>query len=374
MVWGEFMDNKDSKSNDFGVDVKEISRILAEHYRKRQAFLDKYYPTDIPNDVCNYAFIQGIKFENSFKPKVNDFVPFMICGDEELFLWTHKKDTYTALISKVSGDVKKRNFWKNIGTLIQLAYSYSRDFEHTMDLEYKWCYYFDPNKSIFEQEIYNCSDLERHSLLNGTILKVTELYHISPLIELLLRDDRAFTAMSNFYASMKTHYCCLICELDRYPYKKHPSHEPELWEQANVISDYETAIVQACRCVEALIGKPPKKENKSRFLEHKQKWIDQFGINPDDDFPKGKTTYIEFYYKLFELRNAAAHSYGTIPFDLERKQAVDAQCFASLILDGYVKKNVLTEEIVIEKLNINQNILGRVDETMSTIRTYEVDE
>ncbi|MCM3112810.1 hypothetical protein [Lederbergia lenta] len=85
------MDNKDSK--DFGFDTMKLSRILDEHYRKRQAFLDEFYPIDIPNDVCNYAFIQGIKFENSFKPKVNDYVPIMICGDEELFLWTHKKDT-----------------------------------------------------------------------------------------------------------------------------------------------------------------------------------------------------------------------------------------------------------------------------------------
>ncbi|CAG9621921.1 hypothetical protein [Sutcliffiella rhizosphaerae] len=362
------MKRVDSEDNG---ELSNLVKDLDEMYRKRQAYLVEYYPTDIPNKVCNHAFIKGIKFENSFKPKEYDFVPLMKCGDEELFVWTHTKDTYTALVSRVSDNVKDKNFWKNIGTVIQLAYSYSRDFEHTIDMEYKWCYYFDSNKSISEQEIYDCSDYDRHSLLNGNIIKLTDLSYISPIIELLLRDDKAYTALSNFFSSMKTHYCCLICELDRFPYKKHTSHEPKSWEQANVISEYEAAILQACRCVEALIGKPPNKESRNRFLEHKKKWINQIGINPDDIFTKGETTYIDFYYKLFSLRNAAAHSYGTIPFEVERKQAVYAQCFASLLLDGYVAKNVLSEEIVIGKLGINQKLIEKVDETMSTPKTYQ---
>lgn len=341
-----------------------------EQYQEQQEYLNKRYPTDVPNEVCNHVFIQGIKFENSFMPQVYDFVQIMKCNDEELFIWTHSKDTDTALVSLVSSNVKNINFWKNVGVIIQLAYSYSRDFEHTMELEYRWCYYFDPNKSIFDQELYRNSD--KYGLLNGTILKLTELCLLSPIMELLLRDDKAFTAMSIFYSSMQIHYCCLICELDRYPYKKHTSHEPDIWEQANVISVYETAIVQACRCVEALIGKPPGRENRGRLLEHKQKWVDQFGINADDTFRKSGTTYIDFYYYLFELRNSAAHSYGTIPFGLERKQAVDAQCFASILLDGYVMKNAIKEEDAINKLCINQNIIEKVNEAMSTSKTSEL--
>jgi len=361
-------DNNNSFSNLFSEIIKE----LEENNRNHQAYLNEYYPTDIPNKVCNHAFIQGIKFENSFKPKLYDFVPFMKCGDEELFLWTHTEDSYTALVSSVSMNIKEKNFWKNIGTIIRLAYSYSTDFEHTMESNYKWCFYFDPNKSVSEQEIYDCSEYDSFSLLNGVILKLTELYNFSPIIELLLRDDKAYTAMSNFYASMKTHYCCLICELGRTSYKEHPSHEPKFWEQANVISDYEAAIVQACRCVEALIGKPTKKDNKSRFIEHKNRWLNVVGINPDDKFQKGDTTYIDFYYDLFDLRNSAAHSYGNIPFELERKKAVDAQCFAALLLNGYVSKNVLSEEIVAEKLSINMDIIEKVNEKMSTPMTYKI--
>lgn len=366
-----------SESNKENITANNLESTLAqfieelnEYSNTRQEFLDEYYPIDIPNEVCNYAFIQGIKFENSFKPKVNDFVHLMGWDDEELFLWTHTKDTYTALVSKVSTRVKEKNFWKNSGRVIQLAYAYSTDFDHNMEIDYKWCYYFDSNKSISEQEIYDCDELDRYNLLNGNILKLSDLSSFFPIIELLLRDDKAYTAISNFYTSMQTHYCCLICELNPIPYKKHPSHEPKIWEQAKIISDFESAIVQACRCVEALIGKPPNKEKTNRFLEHKRKWINEIGINPDDEFIKGKTTYIDFYYKLFDLRNEAAHSYGTIPFDLERLQTVEAQCFASLLLDGYINKNILSSEVVTEKLKINQKLIDQVDHKMSTPRTF----
>lgn len=365
------MSKKSNDSVDINKNLRELTQQYFETLMKQQEVREKNFPIDIPNEVCNYAFIQGVKFENSFMPRVHDFLPFMKCGDEELYIWTHTKNKDTALVSKVSKSVKGKKFWKNIGNIIQLSYSYTRQFEHTMDIEYKWCYYFEPSESLEDHVIYDCSDIDKYSLLNGTILKLSEFYLLSRLIELLWRDDKAYTAMSTFYASMQTHYCCLICELGMYPYKKHPSHEPELWEQAGAIAKYETAIVQACRCVEALIGKPPNKENRSRLLQHKDKWINELGINPDDNFIKGKKTYLEFYYYLFELRNSAAHSYGTIPFDLERKQAIDSQCFASLLLDGYVMKNVVLEDEAIKTLHMNRDIINRVNETMTTSRTYE---
>jgi len=152
--WGVNMNNKDNLDNDLDFDVK-LQEILASYYKEKQEYLEKYYPTDIPNDVCKHALIQGIKFENSFKPRVHDFEPIMRCDEEELFIWTHTKDKETALVSLVSSNVKSQDFWKNIGVVIQLAYSYSRDFEHTMDLEYRWFYYFNPKKSIQEQQIFN---------------------------------------------------------------------------------------------------------------------------------------------------------------------------------------------------------------------------
>ncbi len=53
---------------------------------------------------------------------------------------------------------------------------------------------------------------------------------------------------------------------------------------------------------------------------------------------------------------------------------MEAQCFASLLLDGYVSKNVLEKEKVIEGLSINRNIIERVNETMSTSKTDQTED
>ena len=119
-----------------------------------------------------------------------------------------------------------------------------------------------------------------------------------------------------------------------------------------------------------MIGKTPNKNNRSRLLQHKDKWINELGINPDDNSIKYEKTYIEFYYS-FEIRNTVAHSYRTILFDLKREQAVNFQCFASLLLDGYVNKNVLTEDEAIGALQLNMDVINRFNETMSTSHTYE---
>ncbi|MFP5203383.1 MULTISPECIES: hypothetical protein [Bacillus] len=350
--------------------TKRIERQLHEQYEANRKY-QQSYPIDIPNDVCNHAILNGIQIDNNFNPKVHDFVPFMKLDDEELFIWTHKKNSYSALVSKVSKDVKNENLWKNIGAVISLAYSYSTTFEHSMKLDYKWCYYFDSNKLLLEHTIYNKGYYE--SLPIGTVLKLNDLYAISPLIELLLRDEKAFTSISLFYASLNTHFCCLICELNKKTLKSHPSHEPELWEQASQISDYEAAIVQACRCVEALLGKPPNKQKQKRFSEHKEKWIKQFDIEPDEDFLETGTTFIDFYYELFNLRNKAAHSYGTISFELERKQTVDAQCFAYLILRAYVEKHVLTHDRVTKALSIDYQLIKKTDDRWGTNQTFKGD-
>lgn len=165
-----------SKKSNYSVDINNNLRELTQQYFetliKQQEVREKNFPIDIPNEVCNYAIIQGIKFENSFMPRVHDFFQIMKCGDEELYIWTHTKNKDTALVSKVSKSVKGKKFLKNIGNIIQLSYSYTRQFEHTMDIEYKWCYYFEPSESLEEHVIYNCTNIDRYNLLNGTILKL----------------------------------------------------------------------------------------------------------------------------------------------------------------------------------------------------------
>ena len=64
--------------------------------------------------------------------------------------------------------------------------------------------------------------------------------------------------------------------------------------------------------------------------------------------------------------NPSAHSYGNIHYDLARKRAVEAQCFAAIIVREYIRKNMLDEEQAIDSLNFNRELLARVSEKMST--------
>ena len=81
-------------------------------------------------------------------------------------------------------------------------------------------------------------------------------------------------------------------------------------------------------------------------------------------------SYWDFYLKLFDdLRNPSAHSYGNIHFDLERKHTIDAQCFAALILQGYIGKNMMEFDKAINILNFDKNLLSRVQLETSTMLT-----
>ena len=129
----------------------------------------------------------------------------------------------------------------------------------------------------------------------------------------------------------------------------------------------ESAIVQSCRSVEAIIGEPPNRNKPGKVHAHKQHWIATIGLNPDDIYEKANMSFLDYYYKLFfELRNPSAHSYGTVHYNLLRKQAVEAQCFAAIIVREYIKTNILDEEQAMDSLYFNRELLARVAETMST--------
>ena len=348
--------------------VKEYIRHMDE---ERNELLKKY-PPNPPNEVCNHAFLTGICIENSFNPSVNDFIPFFETDYEKIYLWTYKKNQYSGLISKVTPSIKEQPFWKNIGYILQLAFAFYKSFEYSnIEQDYKWIYYFDPvSTSIDECVFYNLGNLEQFSISHGQIVKATDISSIANIIELLIRDDKAFTALSLLNSSFNMSYCCLICELSKNPWHNHLTDEPEIWEQADILPKIESATVQACRCVESILGEPPKRDKQSRVFNFKMKFKNLLGINADDLFIKSGKTYLDFYYDLFfKLRNPSAHSYGDIHFNLERTKVVEAQCFAFEILYGYFEKNMDTQEDAMFKLKFNNNLLDRVHPNMSTSRT-----
>jgi len=257
-------------------------------------------------------------------------------------------------------------------TVIWLSLSYEEAFEIVISrdeiFEYKWVYYFDPKKTKVEDAIiYDTPALEKHNITSGRLIKATLLSKIAPVIELLMRDDKAFVAISMLKSSFLMHYFCLICELSKNPHPHHPSYDPEIWEQASIIPSMEVAIVQACKSAEAILGTPPNRENRGSSLRHKERWISLLGIKPEDLFEKANKSFIDFYYDLFsDLRNPSAHSYGNIQFDLEREKTIEAQCFSALIVRAYIQKNALDLKDAQEKLDFNQEFLKRVRKDMST--------
>lgn len=343
---------------------------------ERQEKLKEKYPDDVPNSVCNHAFIRGYSFENSFGPKEGDYNYFCQIGFETLYLWTYQKNVNSALVSETQIAVKKLPYWKTAANLIWLSLSFAKCFEcaTTEDLpDYKWMYYFDPCKSTIDNTVfYNLSSIEQKFISTGTNLKPTEIASLASVIELLIRDDQAYTALSLVFSAFCTHSCCLICEMSKHPWHDHLAEEPLIWQQAQMLPNLETAVVQSCRAVEAIIGEPPNQKKPGKVFAHKQHWKNVIGIDPDDNFEKASMSYLDFYYKLFfELRNPSAHSYGNIHYDLARKRAVEAQCFAAIIVQKYIDNNIIDNESAIDCLKFNRKLLDKVSESMSTCITKE---
>lgn len=339
----------------------DLRKILKDRMDKEEKIYNESlakYPNDVPNDVCYHAIIKGMPVTNNFSSIMGELRLLFETEFEKIYIWTYSKNNYSALVSEVDLKVKDSPFWKTAGSLIMLAKAYCENFaiaDFDTKFEYKMMYYFDPKTNIDDIEFLDMDIFDYVQLSSGFTIETTRISSYLPLIELLNRDDRCYTAISLLFSSLQIHYCCFICELNISPIRYHESREPFLWEKSEFIAKMECAIVQACRCVESILGEPPNQDKKGRILIHKQKWLSLLGINPDDSFDKAGISYWEFYLKLFdELRNPSAHSYGNIHFDLERKRTVEAQCFALIVVSGYIKNNQLPLECAISKLKFNQ--------------------
>ena len=356
------------------MDDKELYSLIEQFVDaeiERQKGQERKYPSDVPNEVARYGFIRGYLIENSFEPTVGDYTHLCKIGLEDLCVWTYKKDSYSVLVSETELSVKAQPYWKTAAHLIWLSRMFYNAFESASydDLpDYKWMYYFVPGETKIDEVVfYGLSELEAKFLATGTVIKMTDVATYAQVIDLLLRDDKAYTALSMIFSAFCTHPCCLTCELSQTPWHDHLAYEPSLWKQVEMLPKLECAIVQSCRAVEAIIGEPPNQNKQGKVYAHKSHWLKTIGVNPDDIFGKVQMSYLDYYYKLFfDLRNPSAHSYGNVHYDLLRKQAVEAQRFAAIIVREYIRTNILDEEQAIDSLNFNRDLLARVSENMST--------
>ena len=353
-------------------DLNSVVSSFSQSGKKELKRIEETHTDDIPNDVCRYAYISRILIENSFHPRVGDFNYFFSTSFEDLFIWTYETNTYSALISNVNPQVKKLPFWKTAGRLIQLAFAFVKAFE-LLDapVEYRWIYYFNPKKSkINEMVFYNLSWFDEISLPSGRVHKATEIAQLASIIEFLDKDVRAYNAISFIYSAFELHNICLNCELSLHPLHDHLSKEPEQWNKAEALQNLELSVIQSCKAVESILGMPPNRKNKTSVMLHREKWKSELGLNPDERFTKAGKSYLEFYYELFfNLRNPSAHSLGSINYSLKRKMAVEAQCFAAIILREYIIKNSRSNEDAIENLKFNKELLSNVQNDLVTNQT-----
>lgn len=289
---------------------------------------------DVPNEICHHAFLKGILIADGYHPSKDGFDYLFSTDYEKLYIWRFhenkksKRDDFVALVSVVNPEVKMKHFWKTAGRLIQLAIAINESFEHLENpIDYKWIRNFNSNCSFIDEiEFYNTSELERCFFCEGRRYSVEDIAEVASLIEVLEKDDRAYNAASLVKSSFELHWCCLRCELSKHPLHDHLVDEAERWNQADMLQNLEVSIVQSCRAVESILGAPPKKNNKTSIIKHKEKWKREIGLDPDYCFEKAGKSYLEFYYELFfELRNPSAHSYGSIQYELQRKKAVEAR-------------------------------------------------
>ncbi len=355
-----------------GDELRKSIEDWVDYQIEKQIEIEKKYPHNPPNEVCKNAYLKGLLIENSFNPKVGEINELFETEYEKLFVWTHDKNENSAIVIDVDSTVKDKPFWKNIGSVMWMAMQYACAFEGISSnwFEYRWIYYFDPNKNLSEQVFNNLEKFDGIYLKSGKIIKATDIGNLAPEIELMLRDDKAYTAMMMLCSSFLQLYICLICELSSHPYHDHLSEEPEIWEHAAIIPNMEVAIVQACRSVEGILGEPPNSRKQTSVIKHKEKWIKLTGIDPESIFEKAKMSYLDFYYKLFfDLRNPSAHSYGNINYKLEKSKTVQAQCFAAIVVRDYFYKHKLDLDEAQKKLKFNFNFLDRIREDMSTKMT-----
>lgn len=355
--------------------IKEEWKAYQKELEQEQKELEKRYPLDVPNKASNKAVVTGIFIENSFNPSVGDVVEFFKLKNETIYIWTQAQNENSVLLVEVSEDVKKEKYWVTVAKLIDLARSIYTSFEHRIgDYEkstYNWIYEFDPKINIENSTFYGMNIggphiLDLMAFKSGVVLKATDIAEMADVIELLSRDEKAYTATSALQSSFTLHPCCLICETGLVAYHDHIAQEPKIWDHISAIPNMEVAIVQACRTVEAIVGQPPSK-TPTKTYSYKEKWKRTLGFDPDSLFEKGAVSYLDFWYDLFyEYRNSSAHSYGDIHYDLLRKNTVGSQCFAADILYNYIKKNAIDKTLVLETLSFNQDLLARVSDSFST--------
>jgi hypothetical protein len=330
-----------SDSEKFQKIASLISKYMREQVRLNRE-IEKRFPPDPPNSKCHHAIIDGLQLSNSvgvFSPdlsnmaRTGDVKRLFQFNSEQLYRWTHKQNEYSIFLSTVPVRTRPSGVWRTAATALRLAVAIGSEFEHMPDTRYVWIYHFDRRKPFPEQTVYD-SDILR----GGQIHPVHFWAENAQVLELLARDERFYLAAQYLYAAFQNHWFCLLCALSSGR-RKHEHPEPDIWELSDRLPGMEIAVVQATKAVEGLLGKPGDRGTPQKLERVKARWSSAISLSPDESFIQSGQSFLDYYYALFGIRGVAAHSFGQYSPKMSRMAAVQAQCFAWVILLEYFKKH-----------------------------------
>ena len=297
---------------------------------------------------------QNQTWKNAAHPEIpakGDRFEFFQFGPESASLWTHMEDDYSVSLVEVDPAKVLTSLWRTLATSMSIAIRLASMQEHAQALEYAWVYRFDQHLPLSEQELLDGGD---GFLLNNRMLETVEQwFQRARILELLQRDESFFVAAQLVCDSFRNHWFCLECALRPPGRRRHDHPEPDPWSLVSSIPAMESAIVQATRATEALLGKPG-----SNLSRTKQRWMDRIPLDPDAPFDLAGKSYFDYYYDLFDVRNDSAHSYGRVSATLTRSMAVAAQAFAHSILRSRFERDACSQDDAIERLSFNRRAIN----------------
>src|ERR1019366_239414 len=341
-----------------------IARLMGEQ-EKLNRKLAKRFPPDPPNPKCHYAIIEGLLLSNSIgllKPDCSNLATagelrkVFRFGAEELFRWTQDSNEYSLFLSKIDVHVRTEKIWRTAATALRLAVALASAFEHMPETRYSWIYEFNRHRPASEQHLYD-SEFPQ----GGQIHPLQFWAQNADILELLERDEKFYVAAQNLHSAFVNHWFCLVCASAPSGRKRHDHAEPDIWELADSVPGMEIALVQSTKAVEGLLEKPGNRETGTKLERVKSRWRGSTDLDPEEQFSLAGQSFLDYYYALFGLRGAAAHSFGKVSLKMSRIATVQAQCFAWAVLVGYFRKHRIANKDAWQKMHFTRLTTQKVE-------------
>ncbi len=314
------------------------------------------------NTQCRHALVTGLVFDRPDpitrrqlrRFRKGSLSKFFVFGPETAHIWSPASEEYCYLVVEVPSVPTSGPPLRTLASALSVCLALTASQEHSQVMRYEWISDFDPAANLSEQGFLTLNGAWR---LGSSTKSSTDYWaERADVLELLLRSEPFFVAGQLLCESFKNHWFCLECAQRPAERRDHPHGEPEIWEVATSIPAMESAIVQATRAVEALLGKPGRRESGRKVQRNEERWRASTDLDPDELFPLARKSYFDYYYELFSVRADSAHSLGRLSSTLTRSMAVAAQTFAGAVVFGHFKHSAVPLDVAQHRLSFNRSL------------------